>query len=152
MTITPASSAFSGTRLYSTSQQSIPNATWTDITFNIENFDTDSYHSTVTNTARITIPAGKTGYYNIFANARYEGNTSGRRLGRMQINGTTSAGMFEATPNSSAGGDVSVSLSQVYYLTAADYITWQTYQSSGGSLNLRNDNDASFFGVNYLGA
>jgi hypothetical protein len=47
---TPSSTAFSGTRIYNSSSTSIANATWTDITFNSENFDTDSYHSTSSNT------------------------------------------------------------------------------------------------------
>ena len=35
----------------------------TIISFNFENFDTDGFHSTVTNTSRMTIPTGKGGKY-----------------------------------------------------------------------------------------
>lgn len=149
---TPTSTAFSGTRIYNSTSTSIANATWTDITFNSENFDTDSYHSTSSNTARITIPTGKTGYYFVFGNVRFVGNTTGRRMARMMLNGATSFGIFEATPSTSTSSDVSCYLGQVYYFTAADYITLQCYQTSGGALDIRNDNDAAFFGVNYLGA
>jgi len=150
---TPSSGAtFSGTRIYNSASTSIANATWTDITFNSENFDTDSYHSTSSNTARITIPTGKTGYYFVFGTVRFVGNTTGRRMARMMLNGATSFGIFEATPSTSTGSDVSCYLGQVYYFTAADYITLQCYQTSGGALDIRNDNDAAFFGVNYLGA
>jgi len=150
---TPSSgSTFSGTRVYNSTSTSIANATWTDITFNSENFDTDSYHSTSSNTARITIPTGKTGYYFVFGTVRFVGNVVGRRMSRMMINGATSFGIFEATPSTSTGSDVSCYLGQVYYFTAADYITLQCYQTSGGALDIRNDNDAAFFGVNYLGA
>jgi hypothetical protein len=41
----------------------VRNNTTTLITWNQEEFDTDAYHSTSSNTSRITIPAGKAGKY-----------------------------------------------------------------------------------------
>ena len=41
--------------------QTIANTTSTEITWNNEYFDTDGFHSTATNTNRITIPTGKGG-------------------------------------------------------------------------------------------
>lgn len=58
-----AGSAFVGCSLYDTANQSTTGGTDTAITFNSEAFDTDSFHSTVSNTSRITIPAGLGGKY-----------------------------------------------------------------------------------------
>jgi hypothetical protein len=57
------SPTFVGCSLYKSSSQSITASTATAMTFDSENFDTDAFHSTTTNTSRITIPSGKAGYY-----------------------------------------------------------------------------------------
>jgi hypothetical protein len=65
---TPAGGAtFSGCSLRSSVDISVPDATTTTINFNTEIFDVDGYHDNSTNTNRITIPSGKTGYFLIVA-------------------------------------------------------------------------------------
>jgi hypothetical protein len=53
------SSAASGCSLSMSTTQIISGSTYTAITFNTEEFDSDAYHSTSSNTSRITIPTGR---------------------------------------------------------------------------------------------
>ncbi len=62
-----SSLAFHGTQLQMNATQSLTAGVATTILFGAEDFDTDAYHSTVSNTSRITIPTGKAGYYRINA-------------------------------------------------------------------------------------
>jgi hypothetical protein len=55
---------FSGARVYKSAALNAADfTTATNITFDSEHFDTDSYHSTVTNTDRLTVP--EDGYYEV---------------------------------------------------------------------------------------
>jgi hypothetical protein len=73
---TPASSTptYSGCAIYKTSVQTIPNITATVVTFDSEYLDTDNYHSTSSNTGRITIPSGKAGKFLITGNLQFTNN------------------------------------------------------------------------------
>jgi hypothetical protein len=59
----PAGASFIGCALTASADQSTTGYTDTAITFNTEDFDTDAFHDTSTNTSRITIPAGLGGKY-----------------------------------------------------------------------------------------
>ena len=61
--VTPAGATFVGCALTASGDQSTTGGTDTAITFNTEDFDTDAFHSTSTNTSRITIPSGLGGKY-----------------------------------------------------------------------------------------
>ena len=78
---------FSGCGLRQSSGQSISSATQTDVTFDTENFDTDGYHSTVSNTARITIPTGKSGYFLVNARVAFASNSTGTRAMWIRLDG-----------------------------------------------------------------
>jgi hypothetical protein len=58
-----AGASFIGCALTASADQSTTGFTDTAITFNTEDFDTDAFHDTSTNTSRITIPAGLGGKY-----------------------------------------------------------------------------------------
>jgi hypothetical protein len=47
------------------------------LSFSYENYDTDGYHSTTTNKSRMTVPAGKGGYYLLAANGIFLGTVPG---------------------------------------------------------------------------
>lgn len=59
----PSVAAFSGVSLSTSGTLAVSANATTVITYSTEGWDTDSYHSTSTNTSRITIPAGKAGKY-----------------------------------------------------------------------------------------
>jgi hypothetical protein len=129
----------------------ISNATWTKVTFDEEQFDTSAFHSTATNTSRITIPAGLGGKYVLHANVKWANNATGPRIVRYRINNTTTI----VTQEKSSAAEFSDQLSSVYELTAGDYVDLEVYQASGGNLTLYGnsyDVRCTNFSISYLGA
>jgi hypothetical protein len=143
---------FSGVSVYDSTNQAIASGVTTALTFNLEYFDTNGYHSTSTNTSRLTVPAGKAGYYLMTAQGTYNLNASGQRDLIFYKNGA-----YLRYSNSVAGSSsvyVGNVMTVVYYLAEADYIELFTYQSSGTSLNFdKTLGGGSFhFSMEYLGA
>ena len=67
-----------GARVYNNANISIPDSTVTALTFNSERWDTDSIHSTVSNTSRLT--AQTASKYDIKGNIKWASNSTGTRL------------------------------------------------------------------------
>ena len=144
-------STFVGCSLTKSANQSISNTTNTAITFDTELEDTDSFHSTVTNTSRITIPAGKAGFYLISGQINYASNATGVRHGNIYKNGSllSAAWLMGATNGDWTGGSVS----QIVELAVNDYVELFAYQNSGGNLNINGGSTyGAAFQVQYLGA
>lgn len=148
----PASgSSFVGCSLYKSANQSIATATNTAITFDTELKDTDAFHSTATNTSRITIPAGKAGFYLITGQINFASNSTGLRQGVIYKNGAL---MTISFTQGAVNGDWSGgSISQISELAVADYLELFAYQTSGGNLNINGGATyGAAFQVQYLGA
>lgn len=58
-------SALCGVRLTGSATQTIPDDADTTVTWDTETYDSDGFHSTSSNTDRITIPTGLGGYYKV---------------------------------------------------------------------------------------
>jgi hypothetical protein len=121
---TPSGSAFVGAYAYRTSDLTIGATTDTVVTLPSEDFDTDAFHSTSTNTGRITIPAGKAGKYAFDAYAFL--STSPGAYGRLKIykNGTAvGLGLKDGTLQGLDGlGYLSAQGSIILNLAVADYV------------------------------
>ncbi len=114
---------FSGTR----STVAVPTGTFTDLVWSSESVDSDGYCS---NSATITVPAGRGGLYSIAVRAVMASSVAYNLTPgiRILINGNTwdfpvfgAAAYFTATA--------------VIPLAAADTVKVQVYQGSGGSIN-----------------
>jgi len=146
---TPASgSTFVGVRLTKSGGQSITNNTGTMVTWDTETYDTDAFHSTSTNTSRITIPSGKAGYYSISATGGFSGNTTGQRYYGLYKNGTLIL-IFGRAAGYSA--DTVLSGTAILNLAVGDYIELEAFQNSGGALNFEGTIESQF-SAQYLGA
>ena len=152
---TPASgTTFVGASAFTTAQITVSHDTDTAINFNSEYYDTDSFHSTSTNTSRFTIPAGKSGKYLCAVSVQCSGASSemGTFL-KIYKNGS----FFVGTKEHIRGGTEpqNVQFSQVLDLTATDYIEFYIYQNSGTSKNFFAENvlaGAGYGQISYLGA
>jgi hypothetical protein len=148
---TPASgSTFVGVSVYG-GGQNLANATFTAVVFNGENFDTNTFHDNVTNNTRITIPTGKSGYYQVnLAGGAFAPNATGYRGYEIRKNGTA----IMETPQEAGIASIYVGLgySYIFSLTAGDYIQVYAYQNSGGTLDLYTNQGNSNFSLSYLGA
>ena len=146
----PAAPSLVGCSLYKSANQSINNNTFTAITFNSEDYDTDSFHDTSTNTSRITIPSGKGGKYLITGVIIFQDNATNDRTVYLYKNGTSDQELF--AQKNAGGYNTSNGLSFVKVLNAADYIEVFALQNSGGALNIIGTTLSTHFQVYYLGA
>jgi hypothetical protein len=123
-------------RAYATGTQSLANSTVTAITLGSESYDTDTMHSTVSNTSRITFTTA--GVYSLIGEATFDINATGTRDIYLFLNGTTR--ISEATaPSSGASTYSQLQVGAQYSFAANDYVEMYAWQNSGGSLNLRGD-------------
>jgi hypothetical protein len=147
---TPVSGAtLVGCSLKRSTNLTVSNSTWTTVTYDQENYDTDAFHSTSTNTSRITIPSGKAGKYQILANITWNTSAVGERYVSLLKNGSEVFRTFLGVPTSL--GQITGSLATIESLAEADYIEIRILQTSGGNLNALFDQGA-YFTVNYIGA
>jgi hypothetical protein len=125
--------------------QNISNTTYTALTYDSENYDTDAFHSTATNTSRLTIPAGKGGKYSVTAFVNWDNNSTGRRIVALYKNGANT----KTLGNETSSGYLGQLGAYTIELAAADYIEIFVYQDSGGT---RNCDENKYFQATYLGA
>jgi hypothetical protein len=145
-------STFSGCRVTNSIDQSISNTTRTIVTFDTESFDTDGFHSTSTNTGRMTIPAGKAGKYLVTSGTTFATNANGNREMYLFKNGNFYSQVFQ--PGTSVGS-TSIALSDTLDLAVGDYVEIRVEQDSGSTVAVRGNGwgtGATFLTITYLGA
>lgn len=133
------SAAFVGARAYASGTQSISNGsgdTPTAATLGSEEYDTDGFHSTVTNTSRMTVPSGKAGTYRIRGHAFFAANATGIRFACLLKNGSKVRGSATRTLVPGSTGGISCWAEATIPLAVGDYVELGVYQTSGGSLTI----------------
>lgn len=121
-------------RVYNSANISTSTGGFTALTFDSERWDTDTMHSAVSNTGRIT--ATTAGRYLIIGQVQWAAHATGYREARVEFNG---AGIYPAWANhtvSSASIATHINVVGQYPLAASEYITLAAYQNSGGALNV----------------
>jgi len=120
--------------------QAIANNADTKVTFNAENFDTDSAFAS----DKFTVPSGKGGKYFLYSSIGWTPNTNNVRVVYLYKNGSEAKrlcsfeGQADAATFWSNGG--------ILDLSAGDYIEVYCYQNSGGSLDLLTNGEITYFG------
>lgn len=143
-------STFVGASVFNSANQSIANNTVVALTFNSESWDTDSIHSTSSNTSRLTIPTGKSGKYLISGGLYWAGNATGGRSTYIHKNGSRI--FYAVQPVNQNAANIGLSWSYVVDATAGDYYEFFVFQDSGGALNVFGGSDLTFLQISYLGA
>ncbi len=146
---TPSASSFVGSMCYNASNVSIPNTTWTAITFDSETFDAGNIHAAssanfITNAAGywlvtgvINWDVGSSGFVQIYLN-RKRGATNTSIIGSIRNDGT---------------GYIPLPYSAIVSCNASDELSVYGYQNSGTSRNVQGGGEnKSFISVSYLGA
>ena len=148
--VTPAAGGltFVGVAVKKTATQGTNNTTFTLLTWNSEDYDTDGFHDNSVNNQRITIPAGKGGKYLVSGIIGWEPNATGVRIVNLRKNGS-SVTYVVALPAGPVSDFTTLPFSYVIEVVATDYLELNVYQSSGGALNVQTE---SRFQVSYLGA
>lgn len=121
-----------GARVYNSVNLTIPNATWTPLTFDSERFDEPDgdIHSTVAETSKLVCRIA--GTYVFFGGVRWSSSDVGVRLCWIYLNGTTPIGFQNRRP----AGVEWLTISSIYKLAVGNWVELQVYQDTGGNLNV----------------
>lgn len=116
--------------------QSLTNNTDAAVLLNVEDLDTHSGHSTVTDTSRWTCPTGWTGYYFVSGQVCFAANATGLRRVHLEVNGAVISGTHSIlTATAVADGGVRATTSGLVHLDVGDFVELNAFQTSGGSLS-----------------
>lgn len=118
------------------------------VTFSTEDFDTDAYHSTSSNTSRFVAPF--TGYYRYSFWAAWQRNTTGVRYITAFFNNATvlEYSSTGATSAGVSGDDIPAGVATgIYHFTAGQYIEVTLYQDSGSTLSASVIGSMQFLGT-----
>lgn len=134
---TPAATTptFVGCLLTNSANITLANNTTVTLTWDQEVLDSNAFHSTSTNTSRITIPAGKAGKYLVTSKVQYSSNSSGRRIVQIIKNGANLWDFESADPGSS---ELQLQGVAIIDLAVGDYVETTAWQNSGSSLSAQN--------------
>jgi len=135
---TPSASAFAGVRVTNSADLNISNTTGTAVGFNTETFDSDGFHDNATNNSRLTIPTGKTGYYQISALIRWKNISASATVRQLRFykNGV----QLNVYPLFwSQNDDTYQVYSDLLSLSAGDYIEIYVWQNSGSTTQVLAD-------------
>jgi hypothetical protein len=142
-------STFSGCYAFNSGNVSLSNSTSTTISFDSELFDVDGYHSTTTNTSRLTVPTGKSGKFLVTFTATVS-NAANQVFLYIFKNGSETY----RDQNFNGSFTQNYEISRIIDLAAGDYVEVKVWQNSGGTQTLggyANGLD-SMFAIVYLGA
>jgi len=147
----PAGGSFVGCKLKKTAATfTVAHNTATALSFDSEEYDTDTFHDNSTNNTRITIPAGKGGKYLFVGTTRVNSLTSGDLILFFAKNGTQ---INVAIVNNPADGTCLTT--EYLNLTAGDYIELKAFQNSGSTKTFEGTDGSTIltsFSCQYLGA
>jgi hypothetical protein len=127
----PAFSAYK-----SASAQSINNNTLTKITFDVEDFDTNSNFASSTFTPTVA------GYYQINTGIGFNGSNTGVIIASIYKNGSRFKDFYAKDEASGATGIVA---SLIYFNGSTDYVEVYGYQNSGSAMNVNTGTNFTYF-------
>jgi hypothetical protein len=146
--VASSGATYVGANVFNSTNQTISNNTDTVVTFDSERNDTNAFHSTATNTGRITIPTGYGGKYQVRAQFTYASGALGNLYFSIRKNGTS----IYTAPAYSLQGSITIQED----LVATDYLEVGAYQNTGGNINISSNGTSNQtrqeFSVIYLGA
>lgn len=131
-------SAFRGALAYRSSIHAIPDSVETAVPFNAEAYDTDSIHSTSTNTERLTVPSG-VARVRLAGGVFFAATSSGYRSAVIRKNGSGFPGSTTAYLTSltmEVSGHSMTLQTPVIDVSAGDYFELFVYQNSGAALGV----------------
>lgn len=139
-----AASSATGVMAHRSTAQTITSATYTNVSFNAETFDTNAFHDNTTNADRLTIPAGQDGYYLIQTQITFAASNTGNRWCFINKNGSTMCQLWNANPSIQASSQTYMRGTFIANLVAGDYITIQVRHDVGSNLDVNPGADSTW--------
>lgn len=144
---TSGSTAFNiNARAHLASDQLISDVTETAISFDTNDYNNGSVHSTSTNPTRFTVPTSQGGLYLCTAGINFDTNTN-CYVYIKQTSGVTVTKWAWSAMHISSSASTQMVVTDVIQLAAGDYVEFIVWQSTGGILHLRGNTTPSSFGL-----
>ena len=115
-----------GARVYNNAAIEIAHASYTKLTFNTERYDTDTIHSTLTNTGRLTCQTA--GKYIITGQVKWEVNTTGQRVIGIYLNDAT--WIARMADDAISTWEKEMEVTTIYDLSIGNYVEIRVWQNS----------------------
>lgn len=119
-------------RIHNSAALSIPHNADTLLTFNSEDFDTDTMHSAVTNPGRITFTTA--GTYLIGVHLVFATNATGIR--NFTLSHSTGGPLVSETKTAQGSFATTLSTTTLFAAAAGTFVSLTAYQNSGGALDI----------------
>ena len=116
-------------RMHQNTTQTVTTGTWTAVTMDVTDGDSDGGHSNTVNNSRYTCQVQ--GWYRITGTVAYAPNFV--PLVSYAVNGTRVKGAARVGNGSNAGTSTSASTEDVIHLNVNDYVELFTFQNTGGN-------------------
>ena len=123
-----------GARVRNSAAISLTSGVDTVLTFDTERFDRGGWHSTVSNTGRLTAPFACLCL--IVGHVDFAVNATGERSLVIVLNATTQLAGITVAANAGTTANHFLTVSTIYALAATDYVQLNAVQVSGGALNV----------------
>lgn len=133
-------------QITSDTTQPLANSTWGELNWNLDTYDPTGLHSTVSNNNAIFVKVP--GWYRLTGLVNFTSNAVGQRQIRFIRNGSAVDRSTAVGFGSAAGDSVLVS-NIIQFADAGDNFRLEAFQSSGGALNVKNNE--SHFSVELIG-
>jgi len=130
-----------GAKVRMSSDQSIPDSTWTTLNWDSEDWDTDTIHDNSTNNERLTCQTA--GKYIVVFRGRLDGSSDMNI--QIDLNGT----LEDIQHQRESSGWPGEGMTTLLDLSVSDYITVKVRQTSGGALNL--EKEYAYFSMQRIG-
>lgn len=117
-------------RIHQNTTQNIATGTWTAVSMDGSDFDSDNGHSNSTNNTRYTCQVQ--GYYRVAGTSVYAPNFV--PLCSYAVNGTRVSGAAQVGMGSNAGTSTSASCEDLVHLNVGDYVELMTFQNTGSTV------------------
>jgi len=114
--------------------QTVPNNTEVDVSFDVKKWDYDNMVDLTTYPTRLTCKTA--GLYLLTGFMSYNANTTGRRVIGIKVNGSIYAVNISQMAVTDSGFGTNMGCACLYFLNVNDYVTLISKQASGGDLTL----------------
>lgn len=135
--------------VHHTTTQTVATSTTTPLLFNSERSDLFGFHSTASDTNRLTVPAGLAGVYLVKATCFWDSNTSGARILSIRLNGADVSGEPPARSGTSASG-LNQEKIAIVSLAVGDWVEAAVWQNSGSTRTVGSTNSWEWHGFSLI--
>jgi hypothetical protein len=142
-------------RVYKSAAQTVASGAWEHLSFDSEDYDTNTMHSTSSNTQRLT--ATVDGWYVACLQVSFAASGANRRDIQIRKNDSSTDGSAgtrwaRVTLGALGAGDSTIMQCSAYlYLSATDYVKGLAWQNSGAGLDVESGSATTWFSLTWLG-